>query len=186
MIKSILKILNKKESYRLGFSFFLSSLNTILELLSITTIIYLLLVISGENVSESKISTFFDKLLPENKIILNAALLMISVIIVKTLFQIWFNWYQEKVSQNVQSRFNNTLFKKFINLKYEVYINENSPRILRLLSIEAIKIGNQLISPLMTIINDSLLILFVCLFIFIYDSDITYSELWFSIRQLEQ
>lgn len=170
MIKSILKILNKKESYRLGFSFFLSSLNTILELLSITTIIYLLLVISGENVSESKISTFFDKLLPENKIILNAALLMISVIIVKTLFQIWFNWYQEKVSQNVQSRFNNTLFKKFINLKYEVYINENSPRILRLLSIEAIKIGNQLISPLMTIINDSLLILFVCLFIFIYDS----------------
>ena len=169
LIKSVLRVLNKKESYELAFSFFLSTVNTILELISITTIVYLLLVISGENVSESKISTIFDNILPQNNVILNAALLMISVIILKTIFQISFNWYQEKVSQNVQSRFNNTLFNKFINLKYEIYINENSPRILRLLSIEAIKIGNQLIAPLMSIINDSLLILFVCLFIFIYD-----------------
>ncbi len=170
LIKSVLRVLNKKESYELAFSFFLSTVNTILELISITTIVYLLLVISGENVSESKISTIFENILPQNKIILNAALLMISVIILKTIFQISFNWYQEKVSQNVQSRFNNTLFNKFINLKYEIYINENSPRILRLLSIEAIKIGNQLIAPLMSIINDSLLIVFVCLFIFIYDA----------------
>lgn len=169
LIKSVIQVLNKKESVKLFFSFFLSSLNTILELLSITTIIYLLLVISGENLSESRISVIFNTILPEDNIILNSAFLMISVIILKTFFQILFNWYQEKVSQNVQSRFNNTLFKKFINLKYEIYINENSPRILRLLSIEAIKIGNQLISPLMTIINDSLLIVFVCVFIFIYD-----------------
>ena len=164
LIKSVIQVLNKKESVKLVFSFFLSSLNTILELLSITTIIYLLLVISGENLSESRISVIFNNILPEDNIILNAAFLLISIKILKTFFQILFNWYQEKVSQNVQSRFNNTLFKKFINLKYEIYINENSPRILRLLSIEAIKIGNQLISPLMTIINDSLLIVFVCVF----------------------
>ena len=86
LIKSVIQVLNKKESVKLVFSFFLSSLNTILELLSITTIIYLLLVISGENLSESRISVIFNTILPEDNIILNSAFLMISVIILKTFF----------------------------------------------------------------------------------------------------
>ena len=169
LIARVFKILGKKDTTELVFSFFLSTLNTFLELLSITTIIFLLLVISGENITESTISTFFNNILPEDSIILSAASLMVIVVLIKTFFQIAFNWYQETVSQNIQNRFNNSLFTKFINLKYEVYINENSPRILRLLSVEAVKIGNQLITPIMSIINESLLLFVVSLFIFFYD-----------------
>ena len=169
LIRSIINVLNKKEINALAFSFFLSTVNTVLELISITTIVYLLLVIAGENIAESRISYFFNGILPENDIIMSAALIMILVIIIKTIFQVLFNWYQENISQKVQNRFNNTLFTKFINLKYEVYINENSPRILRLLSVEAVKLGNQLINPVMSIINESLLLLFISLFIFLYD-----------------
>jgi len=169
LIRSIITVLNKKEINALAFSFFLSTVNTVLELISITTIVYLLLVIAGENISESRISYFFNSILPENDIIMSAAIIMILVIIIKTIFQVLFNWYQENISQKVQNRFNNTLFTKFINLKYEVYINENSPRILRLLSVEAVKLGNQLINPVMSIINESLLLLFISLFIFLYD-----------------
>ena len=94
---------------------------------------------------------------------------MISVVVFKTIFQISFNFFQEKISQNIQNRINNSLFRKFINLKYELYINENSARILRLLSQESIKIGNQLISPFISIINETILLISVSLLIFIYD-----------------
>ena len=74
----------------------LSVLNTLFELFSITTIVYLLLVISGQNITESKISSLFEKFLPQESIVINSAILMISVVVFKTMFQISFNFFQEK------------------------------------------------------------------------------------------
>lgn len=166
---SLLKVLSQKEYKNLFLSLMLSVFNTLLELLSITTIVYLLLVISGQNITESKISSLFEKFLPQESIVISSAILMISVVVFKTIFQISFNFFQETISQNIQNRINNSLFRKFINLKYELYINENSARILRLLSQESIKIGNQLISPFISIINETILLISVSLLIFIYD-----------------
>jgi len=167
--KSIVKVLKPNERKSMIFNMVLSVFNTFLELFSITTIVYLLLVISGQNLTESKISYFFNSILPEESLIISSAILMISVVVVKTIFQILFTYYQEKISQQVQNRINNTLFIKFINSKYENYINDSSPRIVRILSQESIRIGNQLISPFISIINESLLLFFVSVFIFIYD-----------------
>ena len=167
--KSIIKVLKPNETKSMVFNMILSVFNTFLELFSITTIVYLLLVISGQNLTESKISYLFNSILPEESLIISSAILMISVVIVKTVFQIIFTYDQEKISQQVQNRINNTLFIKFINSKYENYINDSSPRIVRILSQESIKIGNQLISPFISIINESFLLFFVSAFIFIYD-----------------
>lgn len=165
----MITVLNKRETTGLFLSFCLSVFNNLLELFSITTIIYLLLVISGQNMSESKISSLFNEILPENSLIISSAVLMISVVFIKTIYQILFNLYQENISQNIQNRINNSLFTKFINLKYELYIDESSSKFLRLLSQESIKIGNQLISPLISIINESILLFFVSTLIFFYD-----------------
>ncbi len=167
--KSIVKVLKPNETKSMIFNVVFSVFNTLLELFSITTIVYLLLVISGQNLTESKISALFNNILPEESLIISAAILMITVIIIKTVFQILFTYFQEKISQQVQNRINNTLFIKFIKSKYEHYINESSPRIVRILSQESIKIGNQLISPFISIINESFLLFFVSAFIFIYD-----------------
>ena len=167
--KSIIKVLKPNETKSMILNMVLSVFNTFLELFSITTIVYLLLVISGQNLIESKISVLFNSILPQESLIISSAILMISVITIKTVFQILFTYYQEKISQQVQNRINNTLFIKFINSKYENYINESSPRIVRILSQESIKIGNQLISPFISIINESFLLFFVSAFIFIYD-----------------
>jgi len=111
----------------------------------------------------------FENIISKENLIISSATLMISVIIVKTLFQIYFSYFQERVSHNIQKRLNNSLFERFINSKYENYLLESSSRIIRVLSQESIKIGNQLISPLVSIVNDSLLLLLVSGFIFIYD-----------------
>ena len=123
--KSIIKVLKPNETKSMVFNMILSVFNTFLELFSITTIVYLLLVISGQNLTESKISYLFNSILPEESLIISSAILMISVVIVKTVFQIIFTYYQEKISQQVQNRINNTLFIKFINSKYEKYINDS-------------------------------------------------------------
>ncbi len=166
---TIIKVLNKRETKGLFLSFCLSIFNNLLELFSITTIVYLLLVISGQNMSESKISSLYNEILPENSLIISSAVLMISVVFIKTIYQILFNLYQENISQNIQNRINNSLFTKFINLKYELYIDQSSSKFLRILSQESIKIGNQLISPLISIINESILLFFVSTLIFFYD-----------------
>ena len=169
LAQSVIKALNLNEKRALIYNVIFSVINTFLELISIATIVYLLLVISGQNLTESKISVVFNNILPQDSLIISSAILMITVVIVKTVFQILFSYFQERTSQNVQKRINNTLFIKFINSKYENYINESSPRIVRMLSQEATKIGNQLVSPFISIINESFLLVFVSTFIFIYD-----------------
>ena len=166
---SVIKVLDSSEKRALSYNVIYSVINTFLELFSITTIIYLLLVISGQNLTESKISLIFNNILPQDSLIISSAILMIVVVVIKTAFQILFSYFQEYTSQQIQKRINNTLFTKFINSKYESYINESSSRIVRMLSQEATKIGNQLVSPLINIINETFLLLFVSTFIFIYD-----------------
>ena len=166
---SVIKALNLREKRALTYNVIFSVINTFLELFSIATIIYLLLVISEQNLTESKISAIFNNILPQDSLIISSAILMIVVVIIKTAFQILFSYFQEHTSQQIQKRINNTLFIKFINSKYESYINESSPRIVRMLSQEATKIGNQLVSPFISIINETFLLIFVSTFIFIYD-----------------
>ena len=146
-----------------------SVFNTFLELASIITIVYLLLVISGQQIEESGIVSYINAFIDQDQLIISAALLMISVVVIKTIFQIIYSFNSEKISFQIMSRISMSLYNKFINYNYNEYLKENSARIIRLLSQESVKIGNNLISPFISIINESLLLIFVSIFLFIYD-----------------
>lgn len=167
--KSILIQLNNKEKKTLGFNVVMSIFNTILELVSIMTIIYLLLVISGQKIENTGVISYLNRFIDKDSLIMSSSILMISVVLLKTIFQIAFSYNSEKISFQIQNRISMNLYHKFINYNYDDYLKENSARILRILSQESVKIGNHLISPIISIINESLLISFVSLFIFIYD-----------------
>jgi ABC-type bacteriocin/lantibiotic exporter with double-glycine peptidase domain len=94
---------------------------------------------------------------------------MISIVLLKTVFQIIFSYNQEKISYKITKRINVTLYEKFINSKYIEYINEKLPRVIRVLNNESVRIGNQLISPFITMINEVFLLIFIISFIFFYD-----------------
>ena len=94
---------------------------------------------------------------------------MISIVLLKTVFQIIFSYNQEKISYEITKRINVTLYEKFINSKYIEYINEKLPRVIRILNNESVRIGNQLISPFITMINEIFLLIFIISFIFFYD-----------------
>ena len=166
--KTLFKVLTNREREVFFIYLILSVINTILEIVSISIIILLLLLISGQDISDSNLSIIFG-IIPFNQTIYNISYLMISIILLKTMFQIIFNYNQEKISYKITKRINVSLFEKFINSRYKDYINENSPKILRVLNQESIRIGNQLISPFITIINEIFLLVLIISFIFFYD-----------------
>ncbi len=166
--KTLFSVLNKQEKKKFFIYLILSILNTLLEIASISVIILMLFLISGQNISDSNFNFLFE-ILPFTKSIQNLAFLMISVIFFKTIFQVLFNYNQEKISYNIARRVNISLYEKFINSKYIDYQKKSSADVIRLLNQEAIRLGNQIISPFITVVNELFLITFIISYIFFYD-----------------
>ena len=165
---NLLKILSKREKnlfvvYSIG-----SIFNTVLEIIAIAVIVFLLLLISGQNLDESNLN-FFLEYIPFRKDVKNLSIIMMSIVVFKTVYQLLFSYNQEKLSFKIQNRVNIELFKRFINSSYEEHINQKSHKLIRILTFESIRIGNQLISPIITIINEFFLLTFVIIFITYYD-----------------
>ena len=165
---TLFKVLTDREKNTFSVYLVLSVFNTMLEIASISIIILLLLLISGQDVSDSNLYLLFE-IIPFEQSVYNISYLMISIVIIKTVFQIIFNYNQEKISYSITKRINVSLFEKFVNSRYIDYINENSPKILRILNQESIRVGNQLISPFITMINEIFLLILIISFIFFYD-----------------
>ncbi len=166
--KTLFQVLTNNEKRTFFLYVTLSVFNTILELVSISIIILLLLMIAGQDISDSNFSILLNTI-PFPKTIYNISFLMISIVFVKTIFQIIFNYNQEKISYVITTRITVSLYDKFINSKYTDYINENYSKILRVLNQESVRIGGQLISPFITMINEIFLLTVIILFIFFYD-----------------
>ena len=93
---TLIDVLTKREKKVFLIYLMLSVFNTILEIISITIIVLLLLIISGQDVSNSNLSILFETI-PFEKNIFNISYLMILIVMLKTIFQIIFNYNQEKI-----------------------------------------------------------------------------------------
>lgn len=169
LLKSVISVLSRNEKIRLMVFGALSIFNTFLELLSIAFIINLLFIIGGETTDETFFSSFYDILMIGESPILISSILMISTILIKSTFQVYFNYNQEKISHDIQKRLSIKLFMNFLYSKYEDYTKQNSSLLLRVLTRDSVAISNSLINPFISIINEILLIVFITFFIFYYN-----------------
>ena len=182
--KSVISVLSRNEKIRLMVFGALSIFNTFLELLSIAFIINLLFIIGGETTDETFFSSFYDILMIGESPILISSILMISTILIKSTFQVYFNYNQEKISHDIQKRLSIKLFMNFLYSKYEDYTKQNSSLLLRVLTRDSVAISNSLINPFISIINEILLIVFVTFFIFQYQSSTENSLLNYILNKL--
>ena len=167
--KSVISVLSRNEKIRLMLFGTLSIFNTFLELLTITFIINLLFIIGGKTIDETFFSGFYDIYLIGQSPILISSILMITTILIKSTFQVYFNYNQEKISHDIQKRLSIKLFMNFLYSKYEDYTNQNSSILLRILTRDSVAISNSLINPFISVINEILLIIFITFFIFYYN-----------------
>ena len=136
LTKNLYRILDNSEKVKLNIYTILSVFNTFLEIVSVATIVFLLFIITGEASSSSKISEYVLYFINKQDPLLSSAILMISIILIKTLFQLVYYYNQEKLGYNIQKRLTNVLYYKFINSDYEDYLSRNSSKILRILTID--------------------------------------------------
>ena len=158
----------------------LSIVNTVLELFSLYLLVNLLFIIADLNQTSSKFPDILNIFINENPILISTYLILITVII-KFLFQIIYSYRQEKYGYSVQKKISQKVFLKILNVDYLDYLKLSSSKITRILNTDLIRINNQLISPLVSTLNESLLIFSISLVIFYYDPYLGISILLFAI-----
>lgn len=180
IINDFFQLLEKKDKKSFILFLVLSIVNTLLELFSLYLLVNLLFVIADLNQTSSKFLDIVNIFINENPILISTYLILVTVII-KFLFQIIYSYRQEKYGYSVQKKISQKVFLKIINVDYLDYLKLSSSKITRILNTDLIRINNQLISPLVSTLNESLLIFSISLVIFYYDPYLGISILIFAI-----
>lgn len=173
-------LLEKKDKQSFILFLVLSIVNTVLELFSLYLLVNLLFVIADLNQTSSKFLDIVNIFINENPILISTYLILATVII-KFIFQIIYSYKQEKFGYSIQKKISQKVFLKILNVDYLDYLKLSSSKITRILNTDLIRINNQLISPLVSTLNESLLIFSISLVIFYYDPYLGISILFFAI-----
>ena len=113
--------------------------------------------------------------------VLYSTLFMLSIVLIKFVFQTTYSYQQEKYGYNIQKKMSQKIFKNIINVEYLEYLKLKSSSITRILNSDLIRINNQFISPIISTLNEFLLILSISLLIINYDVFLGISTLIFSL-----
>lgn len=180
ILNDFFKVLEKKDQFKFFYFLFFSVLNTLLEISSLFLLINLLFIIAEINTGTSEIFEVLYWLINRSPI-LYSTILMLSVVIFKFMFQTIYSYEQERFGYNVQKKISQKVYNTILNSEYLDYLKFNSSNITRMLNSDLIRINNQLISPIISILNELLLIVSICLLIFTYNFLLGISTLLFSI-----
>ena len=180
ILNDFIRLLEKKDRFKFFYFLFFSVLNTLLEIISLFLLINLLFIIAEINTGTSKIFEMVYWLINRSPI-LYSTILMLSVVIFKFIFQTIYSYEQERFGYNVQRKISQKVYNTILNIEYLEYLKLNSSNVTRMLNSDLIRINNQLISPIVSILNELLLIASICFLIFTYNFLLGISILLFSI-----
>lgn len=152
---------HKKKLITLLFSSFLGS---VLEVISIGSIFPLLsLYLDPQKIKnlnifislESKIGNLDENILGY------ATVFFIFLVAITTAFRVFLLWYQMRVSQSLAANFSEKIFERILRQPYSFHVNKNSSELITAVSVNATSLVNYCISPILSIINGSLILLMI-------------------------
>ena len=179
IINDFFQLLEKDDKRSFVLFLILSIVNTVLELFSLFLLVNLLFVIADIDQTSSKFIELITIAVNKNPILISTYLILITVII-KFVFQTIYSFNQEKFGYLLQQKVSKKVYLKILNVDYLDYLKFSSSKVTRILNSDLIRINNQLISPLISTLNELLLILSIALVIFFYDPYLGVSILFFS------
>ena len=180
IIFDFFQLLEKKDKRSFIIFSLLSIVNTVLELFSLYLLVNLLFVIADLNQTSSRLLDILYSVVNKNPILISTYLILITVLI-KFSFQIIYSFKQEKFGYLVQKKISQKVFLKILNIDYYDYLKLSSSKVTRILNTDLIRINNQLISPLVSTLNEILLIFSISFVIFFYDPYLGISILVFAL-----
>ena len=137
MAKKFLYFFNKHQKRSLSFLFAFMLMATILEILGLGFIFSIIGSIDSANESNlfvNKLSTFFEL----NKIEILSYLLLTFLFfyMVKILFLIFYNWFENDFSYSYKEYLSSKVFKEYLNQNFSYFYNRNSSELIRNLMTE--------------------------------------------------
>lgn len=134
-IKKFLFILKKEHKKKLSLLLFLMIIGSFIELLSIGLIIPFIGIVAEEKILKlDLIPTYVVDLatsLDKSEFFLMGLLFFVLLYLIKSLYLIFYSFFQNKLVFTVQADLASILFKKYLKQNYLFHVNKNSSLILR-------------------------------------------------------
>ena len=181
-LKNISKILNSKEKINLYYIYLLIVVATILEFLSISSLLPLISIIVDPNYNNELINIVYN-FFSGNFFLLSTTntfiVIIITLFILKFIFLTFLSWYRATFNEKLVVRIKRDLFELYLKQEYLFFLKNHSSKLIRNLSVESnLLIGN--INNLVIIILESSILIALILVIYLFQS---YSDI--VIRSIE-
>ena len=187
MTKKLFSILKDlKLEYSFYFLMLFSIISSLLEILSISSVLPLMGIIidpeiflKNEYLANFLQHSYLDKILKEklnNNIVILLIFLIIIIFTTKFMFQIFFEWYRANIIYNIDRRISSSLYNFYINLPFKFHVNTNTSKLHRNIQVDAKSVSN-IFRSLIIIFTESLIILGLVSILLYIDWLITFSTL---------
>lgn len=175
----ILEIFERKHKIKMIFIFLFLFLVSVLELLSIGSILPIFTIIFDQQYV-SKVNSFFETNISakiifkdHDNLIFFSLMTLFFLFTIKNLILLVFNWVQQKFSKDLIDHLSISLFKIFINQPYEYYFNAKSSNLVRNINAEPAGLIKNLFIPFCIMIMEGFILLGLIVFlILVYGSNV--------------
>jgi ATP-binding cassette, subfamily B, bacterial PglK len=170
LIKKILEILTKEDKINFVFATCLLTVRSILEVLGIGLIIPILQFTSNGS-KNNFIYDYFPSLekLTNNQFIFLLISFFLLTYLIKTLFVLYYNWWNTRFVNNLNVSLTTRVLKKYLNKDYIFFLENHPSFLMRNVTSETTLFSTGLIGNLITLITQTVFIIFLCLFLIIYN-----------------
>ena len=168
-MKKLALILDKKEKIKVLVLSFFGILNSIAESISIALILPILTIILNKKKFDEDLIffNFINSLIDKFEMNVSALLIFLVLIyVVKSSFQLFFIWFQNKTSLNIEYNVSKRVFRGFLKQNYQNSIKYKSAEIIEILSREVKNLGSCLIQITNLILEITLI--FILIFIMLF------------------
>ena len=169
-IEKILLLLTKKNKIDILFIIFLSIIKAFIEIVGIGLLIPLLGFISSEQ-KKNEIIEFLPILrdYTDKEVILIFIIIFLIIYLFKTIFVIFFNFYNAKHAQNLYVEIGNKLLKRYLNNNFLFFIQNNSAKLIRNIASEVNLLASGIIMNSISLLSNLILFFGVCTLLFSYN-----------------
>ncbi len=169
-IEKILLLLTKKNKIDISFIIFLSIIKAFIEIVGIGLLIPLLGFISSEQ-KKNEIIEFLPILrdYTDKEVILIFIVTFLIIYLFKTIFVIFFNFYNSRHAQNLYVEIGNKLLKRYLNNNFLFFIQNNSAKLIRNIASEVNLLASGIIMNSISLLSNLILFFGVCTLLFSYN-----------------
>ncbi len=180
--QTILNILPQKLKRRMRLMMIMLSFSGFLESLSVGLFIPLIAIFLEKKTNYPLFNKFYDtSQIDTNDLLFLVISLILIVYLFKSIYLTFLEFGIQKLINNIRVELTSTLFKKYINSPYKFHLKNNSSILLRNLTTEVVAFTHGIISPVLILVKEFFIIIFILSLLFIFDYKISIFAISFGI-----